>query len=229
MTTQSRNVKFAGVPAVKVRDALRNVDLIDDKYIQRRCRLSGAAATAVVQELLKRKYMKPSPDGGNLYVLTRAGERFALASGPPRIPRSKAGKIVSGVLARLKEINGSDYAYQILTLVVYGSYLTNKAHIGDVDFAVQLKPRFADPEKQTRYENKRVDIALYLGHDFSNITVRLIWPRQEVLQHLRGRVRGVSLHSLDDFIRMKKHKKFAYKVLVGDEKQIREYRALPKR
>jgi hypothetical protein len=40
--------------------------------------------------------------------------------------------------------------------------------------------------------------------------------------HLKARTRGLSLHSLDDFVRMRKDNNFVYKVLIGNADKIAE-------
>jgi len=41
-----------------------------------------------------------------------------------------------------------------------------------------------------------------------------------VLRYLKARTRGLSVHLLDDFIRMQKDKNFAYRVLRGDADRV---------
>jgi hypothetical protein len=56
----------------------------------------------------------------------------------------------------------------------------------------------------------------------SNIVEYLYWPEREVMFHLKARTRGLSLHSMDDFVRMRKDSNFAYKVLKGNTDKIAE-------
>ena len=50
----------------------------------------------------------------------------------------------------------------------------------------------------------------------------LYWPEREVMLHLKARTRGLSLHSMDDFVCMREDNNFAYKILIGNADRIAE-------
>ncbi len=61
---------------------------------------------------------------------------------------------------RAKQINanGTDFVFGISRLAVFGSYLTDKPKLGDLDIAVELRPRgVATNSVCTRCEGKAID------------------------------------------------------------------------
>jgi hypothetical protein len=85
--------------------------------------------------------------------------------------------------------------------------------LSDVDIAVELEGKWDSDEERDRREKQRIKFAFGSGRTFSNFIDELSWPKYEVQRYLKARTRGLSVHPLDDFIRMQKDKNFAYRVL----------------
>jgi predicted nucleotidyltransferase len=140
------------------------------------------------------------------------------------MPRARAEPILAGLLRRVEEVNTTPhYLFRIPTVIVYGSYVRSEAFLSDVDIAVDLEPQWERASKEFEVQSKkRVDVAQAKGRRFSNIVEHLFWPEREVMLHLKARTWGLSLYSMDDFVRMRKDNNFAYKVLIGNADKIAE-------
>jgi hypothetical protein len=81
-------------------------------------------------------------------VVTREGGQFSSASGLPKIPRSKAEKIIEEVLGRVPEINHADYAFRISA-----SPETNQASVMST-LLLTCKPKSLAPKWIVAYKNE---------------------------------------------------------------------------
>ena len=142
------------------------------------------------------------------YKLTDKGIKLRNASAATKMPRTKANQIIVALLKRVEEANAMDFAYRIPTVIVYGSYVRGETFLSDVDIAVELEGKWDSNEERDRREKQRIKFAFASGRTFSNFTDELSWPKYEVLRYLKARTRGLSVHPLDDFIRMQKDKNF---------------------
>ena len=89
-----------------------------------------------------------------------------------------------------------------------------------MDIAAELEGKWDSDEERDRHEKEWIKFAFAIGRTFSNFIDVLSWPKYEVLRYLKARTRGLSIHPLDDFIRMQKHKNFACRVLRGDADRV---------
>jgi len=86
-----------------------------------------------------------------------------------------------------------------------------------------LEPKWERASKEFEVQSKkRIDVAQAKRKRFSSIVEYLYWPEREVMLHLKARTRGLSLHSMDDFVRMRKDHNFAYRILIGNADKIAE-------
>jgi predicted nucleotidyltransferase len=246
MTLQIKGVQIAGIPAVAIRNLLRGVNqVLYASYVADRCNVSARRAKEIIEGLVADGYLefaersreltapyrlnkdKPRYRYVDLYKLTAKGIKLCQASAIAKMPRAKAERIIAGLLRRVEEVNGVvEYLFRIPTVIVYGSYVRGEVLLSDVDIAVDLEAKW-DPATTSREEfvaltNKRVDAACAKGRTFSSFFEQLEWPSREVMLHLKGRTRGLSLHLLNDFVRMEKDDNFAYRVLIGDANKIAE-------
>jgi predicted nucleotidyltransferase len=217
---------IAGIPAITIRNALRRArhhDAFTRGFFVEECKVSERKAREIVNVLLKDNFLEiaESPrwersKRNRWYKLTSEGFKLSNATGLQRMPRAKAEQMLTAFLKRVQEVNHTqEYCYSVDTVIVSGSYARGENTLGDLDIFYGLKPRFRQSERE-QARKQRIDIAFKKGRRFSNIVEELYWPEHEIGLHLKSRTRGLSLHGLDEFFKMKKDKKFAYKVLVGD-------------
>jgi predicted nucleotidyltransferase len=119
------------------------------------------------------------------------------------ISRKTADRIVSEVVERAKEINASPYPkfmHFVKKIAVFGSYLTDKEKLGDVDIAVLLERKEEcergnwedDADECIRIHNKNV-------YNFFQV---MSFPEKIVYQTLRNKSKSLSIHQYDELERM---------------------------
>lgn len=126
---------------------------------------------------------------------TITGGALTMASFLKPIPRTRAEKLLAGVLERAAEYNADDAKLYVVTeIAVFGSYLrTDATDLGDLDLAIKFtgrRPDSNEPETVLAY-------AAASGRNFSTFLARLAWPQTEMLQLLRNRSGYINVHTED--------------------------------
>lgn len=239
MTMQiSSKELIAGQPAMKVRLLLRHVQLHDavtTKFIGRVMDMDDKQAGRFSRKLAElgfleklgpeeqKKLAKSYGTRFTWYRHTRHGLSLAFASAAPRIKRSTAEAVIAGFMDRVRQVNESDeYCYGITAVVLYGSILTGRRDLGDVDFAIQLTPRLSDSKAFLQLQRKRIQEAIESGRTFRNITMEMVWCATEIYMFLRARKRSISIHDVRELAGLAKANPLHYRVLLGDKQAIRE-------
>ena len=106
------------------------------------------------------------------------------------------------------------------TVIVYGSYVRGETFLSDVDIAVELEGKWDSDEERDSREKQRIKFAFASGRTFSNFIDELSWPKYEVQRYLKARTRGLSVHPLDDFIRMQKDKNLRIEFCANDADRV---------
>ena len=195
--------QIAGIPAIQVRDFLkqnRNYEWTQNRlalYLN----LSTEDIGALVSELLRLGYIEATSviSGQQYYQKTLAGTTFSLASASQPLTRRTAQRKLDEFLGRVQAVNANeDFVYRVRRVLVFGSYLTEKERINDIDVAIELVSRYDDPDKRMAMLQARIDQAYKAGRQFSSFIDELGWPETEVLLFLKSRSRAISLHTTDD-------------------------------
>jgi predicted nucleotidyltransferase len=126
--------------------------------------------------------------------------------------------MLADLMERIETVNRAEYMYRVRAAVLFGSYLRGGERIGDLDVAVQLEAKWKNHDQWKRWREQRMD--LVAGRTFRNITAEICWQEREVWQHLKARKPRLSLHTLDDFLSMRKRATFCYRVILGDPDEI---------
>jgi predicted nucleotidyltransferase len=175
----------------------RSILLFDDETIRDELRITTARARRLAKALLQAGYIRDVRRPGERapsYERTVEGSALAGATMAPALHRSTAERLLEEVVERARAINEDDaYVYRVARIELFGSVLGNNPRPNDVDLAVTLSRRHADPDKQERAERVRRRAASERGRRFRNMTDEAFWPQTEVLLALRGRARGLSL------------------------------------
>ena len=112
--------------------------------------------------------------------------------------RATAEGLLNGVLARAALLNArtSPYAWRVLRIYVFGSYLKGQQRPNDLDLIIVTERRYGpggSPEQRKAEDARRSasqkQFRTYLDYVF--------WPQVEVLRHLKGPSARVSLHESD--------------------------------
>ena len=113
--------------------------------------------------------------------------------------RLTAEKRLSEFLVRVKAVNSDAYwLYQVNEVRLFGSLLSAKERVSDVDLAIALQSKIAGLQERQKQEVQRVQEAMRAGRRFANIVNEVFWPKQESLLFLKSRSRVLSLHEMDD-------------------------------
>jgi predicted nucleotidyltransferase len=130
-----------------------------------------------------------------------------------RLSRQKAEQLVADFLRRVQEVNADErYAKRVETVVIFGSVVSDRSMIGDIDLAVQFRPRFQDPNEQDEAETKARTRAV----GTRNIVDYLCWPETEVKRALRARSTVLELHDMDRLeVVLRRRPNTPFKVLFG--------------
>ena len=114
------------------------------------------------------------------------------------ITRAKADQPIADLVERAKEVDADpQYLYGISRLVIFGSYLTGKEKLGDIDIAVELGPKERHPPAHWKLVEEQRQAA-----PLGNMLEQLDWPEQKVRKALRDRHTAFSIHTYDELERM---------------------------
>ena len=192
---------IAGQPAHTIRKFLKRNSSwysIPLEVIEKELEVSPATAQQIFQDLCELGYIAPTDetDQENRWYVTTKGNGLAGASARKPIKRETAKRLVKQFLERVERINDSgEYAFQVKQVIVFGSYVSDRPDLGDIDFAITLEPRYSDQDKQQAIENERIKKALEAGKSFKSFIEKLIWPQEEVRRILKNRSPYISLHN----------------------------------
>lgn len=120
--------------------------------------------------------------------------------GRPQVKRERADRLIAALVSEAEQINRDPVPwYDITRLSVFGSYLSSKPVLGDLDIAVRMTARWL-PESSgfTRaWQTFPSDCPppKAIAHDQLSL---IHWPRLYVLKRLKRTGRGISLHSQED-------------------------------
>jgi predicted nucleotidyltransferase len=209
------NEKLAGHPKRKIRDMFRQgMSKLEGwglGLIQENLGISFDEARKISRELerqgfIRRKhriFKRGSSNSGELdrWELTAEGQRLAKAS-IHRISRTNASGIIQELLKRIEQANNNPFAYTISYAVLFGSYLTKKQCLGDIDIGIKLIPKITDPDKQSGIEEARIRQAEAAGKHFDDEPTRRAWPQDEVVIFLDNNISHLDLNDADRIVQL---------------------------
>lgn len=167
---------------------------------------------------LIRKHESQIEENITSYETTIAGNALGIAKAGKRVPRESAERILREFLNRARSVNEQRHLADVVESgVVFGSYLSKKEHLNDLDIAVELKGRENDKAAQEILEKERLAKAFESGRRFANIVEELYWPQTEVLRILKNRSRTISLCEWQSLFKMPD---LQYCVIIGDQRRI---------
>ena len=200
--------KLFGQPILKIREVVRYAMTERLRSIQKAMifeevsRILGQStvvAKTVIEQLIKEEYLvlKKVKYGCSFqYELseTEKGRRFGVATADPPITREKANQLLKELIERAMAINANDdYVCFVERLSVFGSYLSDKTLLSDLDVFFKIAQKYEGDEYREK-RDQRVKLAFRSGRTFSNYVEQIYWPEREVLLALKTRKKGLSLH-----------------------------------
>jgi hypothetical protein len=206
------NERIAGQPVAKVRGLLKRGFgwSWDTSYVVKRLDVDRAGAKKVVAALRRRGYIRKTAStssGAGFWDNTMKGNAFANATGAKPLLRASADQRLTEFLARIDEVaKNPQFLYRVSTAILFGSYLTSKERINDIDLYLNLVPKEKDREKRDRLEQRRTEEAVRQGRTFNTFIDQISWPQTDVLKYLKARSRSISLHTDDRILKYGKSK-----------------------
>jgi predicted nucleotidyltransferase len=183
---------------MKVRDFLRWIgdSSVQLAAIEERLGCDHPKSEQVEKALVDAGYIEDDPNKtgpGKWYVVSALGKQLCNAKFVRRIARREAETLVAGLLQRVKLVNERDeLTHRITEVRVFGSYLGDKADLGDVDLAVQFTPR-----RPTHVEESKLRAA-QSGKTMGSYLQLITYGRQEIRQILKNRSPYLSLHEFSE-------------------------------
>lgn len=211
MQINSKDILF-GQPILKIREVVRfamRQKLWGRSKAEVICKVGdilkepNSVAKEIVKQMIHEEYFfLKKVKYGVIYQYelkeTIKGRRLGITKVNPPISREKATQLLNELIDRAKAINANDeLVYFVESLKVFGSYLSDKAVLGDLDVGIKLIRKY-DSDKFAQKSQERSDLAIESGRRFSNSTDELFWSETEVLLMLKARQRGLSLHKEDE-------------------------------
>jgi hypothetical protein len=190
---------IGGCPALVVRKALRHLRVWDQWSVTD---LEAAAALApgtggdLVKALQAERLIEFSAAGA--WSVTQAGCTFSVATAAKAVTRVTAERALSQFVGRVDHVNRSaGFLGKVVAVVLFGSMLKPEVeHVSDVDLAVEIVPKEANPER-ARARNERHVLELEsLGHRLRGFLARQLFWYWEVFRYLKGGTRVISLADL---------------------------------
>ncbi len=138
--------------------------------------------------------------------------KLALASAPQPIRRQTAEKILEDFIGRIHELNSSPhYLYYVRRALLFGSYLSDKERLGDIDIIVEIKCRYSVRKEQMKVEREKINLVKLEGEKFKTFVEELLWSQEEVWCFLKNRNKRLSLYSEIDLELIKDYKEIFVK------------------
>jgi hypothetical protein len=119
------------------------------------------------------------------------------AKGRPQVSRQRADTLIAALLLEVERINSDPMPwYDVTKLSVFGSYLSTKPVLGDLDIAVRITPRWLPtPNGFTRAWQAFCSDVLPPNAIARDQLTLIHWPRLYVLKRLKRVGRGISVPS----------------------------------
>ena len=137
--------------------------------------------------------VKASPPDG--WIVTQAGDTFSVATAAQSVSRQTAERALAQFLERVARVNADPYFLaRVMRVALYGSMLRPEVkRLSDVDLAVQLVAKEANPDRLREVNAKRIEELAILGKDFGSFPRNQFCWLLETFQFLKGRSRVISL------------------------------------
>lgn len=147
-------------------------------------------STPVLLAMLADGFFERVGGQADCYVPTRKLGQLALAKISTGISREEADTLLARIVEKAAWVNAHPDAYdhRIACVVVFGSYLTDKPHLGDLDIGVELEELSG---RGRRREGESIDAWLRRGQAAHNRALRALRLRQP---------KKISVHGLDEIL-----------------------------
>jgi len=196
---------LAGFPARKIREVLRqSVDRLSARHATKILGIKTEQAMQLLARLehggfLEENPALPNSDDEQSWKRTVKGGAVANALFSTPVSRQSAEKTQREFLDRVQQVNcSSRFLYRVRSVVVFGSFLSGAPFVGDLDLAVDLRPKEKDSRKHSELIRARANEAASCGRRFRIYVEALRFAEQEVIMFLKARSRILQLTRCGD-------------------------------
>jgi predicted nucleotidyltransferase len=162
---------IASQPALMIRKLMRrghgsywNIELVEDVL-----GVNEKTARRIISELETEGYInkKEMFSGHQCWENTVKGNALGMSTTAKPVKRAKAAQKLNEFLERVKKVNEDDYfLYKVNKIVLFGSYLSSKESVNDIDVAIELVCKITDQETYEELAQNRVEQACQNGRTF---------------------------------------------------------------
>lgn len=189
-----------GIPMIEIRKILRrNIYYIaDEEYITKTLKISKRKAHEIIKMLIKSNYLNHDAElPHKRYTNTIKGNALACATAALPIKRSTADQKVKEFLERVKTVNSDEcFHYQITRIDIFGSYLSKKERISDIDLIVYLELKNEKDRSLPDYDYSHgIDPS---GKVLVNYMGEELFMDTDTYKYLKNRKRSISIHTPAD-------------------------------
>jgi predicted nucleotidyltransferase len=194
---------IAGFPAKQIRKLLRQSSLsLSVEEATKVLGINEKSTLKLLKDLEKQVFIEKNPfapDPNKNWKNTVKGGALSKALFSAPVSRQAAEKKLSEFMDRVREVNEADrFLYRVRKAVLFGSFLTESATVGDLDIAIELVPKEPDSRKHSELLLAHADAAAMKGRRFQNFVHGLYFASQEVRSYLKGRSRIIQLTDCED-------------------------------
>ena len=181
---------ICGLDALEARRILKRFgdEALSLEQAARQCEIAVATAPGLLALFVAEGYLKVTQGTIESWAITSKANSLFDKSTTRLLKRSKAQEKLQALLARVKEVNENPYyLFTVTRLGVFGSYLTDKNLLGDLDVCLCLAPREQNHAQHMKLYEARIHRAFAEGQRFSNSSEKLLYPILEGYKFLKGR------------------------------------------
>jgi predicted nucleotidyltransferase len=181
---------ICGLDALEARRILKRFghDALSLEHAARHCEIDISKAPGLFAQFVAEGYLKVTQGTISSWTITSKATRLFDKSTTRVLQRTKAQEKLQALLARVKELNeNAYYLYTVARLGVFGSYLTDKDLLGDLDVCLSLEPRESNQDQHKKLHEARINRAFAEGQRFSSLGDELLYPYIECFRFLKGR------------------------------------------
>ena len=146
-----------------------------------------STAPGLLAHFVAEGYLNITKRTTETWTVTSKAKRLFDKSTTRLLKRTKAQEKLQALLVRVKQLNeNAYYLYTVTRLGVFGSYLTDKNLLGDLDVCLSLAPREKNKAHMKLHQG-RINRAFAEGHRLSSLSDEICYPIDECYKFLKGR------------------------------------------
>jgi predicted nucleotidyltransferase len=206
---------IVGFSSLKVRDFLRKEKetVWTLETVKHSFKLTSAKAKILIRELERFGLIESHKSIGSkeYWQVASKGRTLSLASAAKPLYHKTAQKKLEQFLERVRQANErKDFIYKITRVAVFGSFLTDRDRINDIDLAVEYVRKTKNYDRYLKEASERLGIALRGGRRFDNIVSQIFWPQKEIALFLKSGSRSISMHDFKELSMLNTPYKIVY-------------------